>query len=590
MKKMLVRILCLVFGVALFLGSELHAQTVTLKFVETSDVHGAIFPYDFINDQASATSLAQVHAYVQREKRKDQEVILLDGGDLLQGQPVVYYYNFEKPDAPHIMAEVLNYMRYEAGTVGNHDVEAGHPVYDKFVDELNFPWLAANAVDTETGDPYFPPYTVLKKRGVRIAILGLITPRIPHWLPEKIWEGMEFQDMVETAKKWVRIIQEQEGPDLLIGLFHAGVDYTYGGVTAETPRNENASRLVAEQVPGFDIVFVGHDHVGWNLVVQNLKQEDIYILGPRSGAVNVAVATIEMSFDEATHSWKKNIIGELVDMKNVAPDSAFMDTFSYALKEVKEYVSQPIGTFTQTISTRDALFGNSAFVDLIHKIQLELSGADISFAAPLSFDASIEKGTVYVRDMFKLYRYENFLYTMDMTGQEIKDMLEYSCKRWFNRMNDANDHLLNFQRDENGNLVKSARYDSYQLSARSYNFDSAAGINYTVDVSKPSGESVTIHSMSDGTAFDLNRTYAVAINSYRGNGGGGHLTRGAKIPKSELSNRVMNSTEKDLRYFMMKWIEEQEVVTPEPLGNWKIIPEDWWKAAKARDYNLLFSD
>ncbi len=192
--------------------------------------------------------------------------------------------------------------------------------------------------------------------------------------------------------------------------------------------------------------------------------------------------------------------------------------------------------------------------------------------------------------MFKLYRYENFLYTMDMTGQEIKDMLEYSCKRWFNRMNDANDHLLNFQRDENGNLVKSARYDSYQLSARSYNFDSAAGINYTVDVSKPSGESVTIHSMSDGTAFDLNRTYAVAINSYRGNGGGGHLTRGAKIPKSELSNRVMNSTEKDLRYFMMKWIEEQEVVTPEPLGNWKIIPEDWWKAAKARDYNLLFSD
>ncbi len=100
-------------------------------------------------------------------------------------------------------------------------------------------------------------------------MLGLITPAIPNWLPEHIWEGMVFEDMIESAKKWVAIIREKENPDLLIGLFHSGVEYTYGNVTADSYKNENASQLVAEKVPGFDVVFVGHDHASWNFNVEN---------------------------------------------------------------------------------------------------------------------------------------------------------------------------------------------------------------------------------------------------------------------------------------------------------------------------------
>ena len=127
-----------------------------------------------------------------------------------------------------------------------------------------------------------------------------------------------------------------------------------------------------------------------------------------------------------------------------------------------------------------------------------------------------------------------------------------------------------------------------ELEERFYNYESAAGINYTVDVSKPEGQRVTIKSLSDGSEFDLNKLYTVAINSYRGNGGGGHLTRGAGIPQEELASRVLDSTEKDLRYYLMKWIENKGTVNPGRLNNWKVVPEDWWEKGKAKDYNLLF--
>ncbi|MFQ5604113.1 MAG: bifunctional metallophosphatase/5'-nucleotidase [bacterium] len=589
MSKSFARLISGLFFLLSISGLSVHAQTVTLKIIETSDVHGAIYPYDFINDREANGSLAQVYTFVQQERaNQEQHVILLDNGDILQGQPVVYYYNFEKDDQPHLYARVMNFMGYDAATVGNHDIETGHAVYDKFNQKLSFPWMAANAVTTDDGEPYFKPYTVIEKQGVKMAVLGIITPGIPNWLPASIWQGMEFQDMIVCARKWLPIIQEREKPDVLVGLFHSGVDYTYGNQTAETPSNENASRLVAEQVPGFDVIFVGHDHARWNFTVKNSAGKEVRILGPTSNARTVAVATITLRFDATQNTWDKKVRGELVEIKSYEADKPFLKKFAEGLQSVKNYVSKPIGRFTKSVSTRDAIFGNSAFVDLIHQIQLELTGADVSFTAPLSFEARIQKGTVFVRDMFKLYKYENLLYTMELSGQEIKDLLEYSYGRWFNQMQNADDHLLNFVRDDQGRLRRSARNGSYYLNARTYNFDSAAGIRYTVDVSKPAGSRVVIQSMADGSPFELHQTYRVAINSYRGNGGGGHLTNGAKIPKAELAERVLASTDKDLRFYLMKWIEKNKVVTPKLLGNWKVIPEPWWQAARKRDFQLLF--
>ena len=188
----------------LLVSINIYAQSLNIKIIETSDVHGAIYPYNFTEDKTSTNSLAQVHAYVEKERaNKNQEVILIDNGDILQGDPAVYYYNFEKTDTTHLLASVMNFMKYDVGSVGNHDIETGHAVYDKFNKELNFPWLAANAVNAETNNPYFPPYYVIEKKGVKIAVLGMITPGIPNWLPKNIWSGIAVEDMSSSAKTWV---------------------------------------------------------------------------------------------------------------------------------------------------------------------------------------------------------------------------------------------------------------------------------------------------------------------------------------------------------------------------------------------------
>lgn len=580
----------ILFVVVLFLFTTLlplHAQTIKLKLIETSDVHGALFPWDFINNKPTPTSLAQVYTYVQEQRAdKSQSVILLDNGDILQGQPLVYYSNFEKPDAEHICAQVMNYMNYDAATVGNHDIEAGHPVYDKLEKEFKFPWMAANAVNTKTNQPYFKPYTILDRDGIKIAILGLITPGIPMWLPENIWSGIDFQDMILSASKWVKIINETEHPDVLIGLFHAGLDANYNGQTTDMDRNENAAQLVAEQVSGFDVVFVGHDHKSWNKTVKNIDGKNVLILGTLSSARTATEATVILNKNKETGEWVKEIMGNVIQIKDYKPDEDFMNKFAPAIEEVKAYVAKPIGTFNETISTRESLFGDSPFVDLIQHIQLDLTKADISFAAPLSFNAEIKKGEVYVSDMFNLYKFENLLYTMKMSGQEIKDYLEYSYGQWFNEMKNSDDHLLKYKQDANGTIILSN--GNPQLAANYYNYSSAAGINYSIDLKKPAGEKIVISSMADGKPFDLKMNYTVALNSYRGNGGGGHLTIGAKIPEAEISGRIITSTPKDLRYYLMKWIEKEKIVSPKALGNWSVIPNDWWLKGKDKDMKFMF--
>jgi len=552
-------------------------QEYSLIFVETSDVHGAIFDYDFINDKQASGSLSKVHAYM-KELRKTENVILMDNGDILQGQPVVYYSNFENIESKHICSKVMNYMQYDIATIGNHDIEAGHAVYDKLKNEFNFPWLAANAIKKD-GSPYFEPYKIISKDGIKIAVFGLITPGIPKWLPEELWTGIEFEDMVESAKKWVPMILEKENPDILIGLFHSGYDYTYGNTDYETYKNENASLIVAEQVPGFDIVFVGHDHYTWNEKIENVNGDEVLILGPTSSARQVVTASVEFKLN-TNGKYEKSIIGNVVEMKEQKADSLFNIEFKDEFNEVKDFVLKEVGVFTKSINTHKALYGPSEFIDLIQHIQLEISNADISFAAPLSFKSEINEGPVYVRDMFKLYRFENFLYTMNLTGSEIDKYLEYSFANWFNTMKNEDDHLL---------LFKSEKNNYSTLQNNFYNFDVAAGIKYTVDLTKPVNDKVTIISMSDNNKFYADSTYIVAINSYRGNGGGGHLTNGVGLSKEQVLSRRINSTEKDLRYYMMKWIEEKGIVEPELKNEWSVIPEDWWLKAKEKDTKILNS-
>ena len=577
----------ILFSLFIIVFISCKQEVVTINIIETSDVHGAIFPYDLVKNCRSNGSLSQVYQYVNDKRaEKDNQVILVDNGDMLQGSPVAYYSNFAKQKENHFFADVMNFMAYDVATVGNHDIEPGHAVYDKFNDEINFPWLAANAIDITNDSCYFKPFSIVNRGGVKVAFLGLITPAVPNWFSPEIYEGIRFDDMIESATFWVSEIKEKENPDVIVGLFHSGVDYTYGDESAETYKNENASQLIAEKVIGFDLILVGHDHMGWNKYVSNSKGDSVLIAGTTSKARDIVDVEITLIKDNGGRFRVQKTIAAIVSMKNIEPSPEFMNKFDKNFLIVKGFVSLEIGRFTEPMYASEALFGESASVDLIHKIQLEYTQADISFSASLSFADTIKSGVFTVADLFKLYRFDNLLYTIEMTGQEIDEYLEYSYSTWFNKMKNEDDHLLKFVVDSKSNLIISENGKA-KLSQPYYNFDSAAGIVYTVDISKSQGQIIEIESFVNGEEFNLAQTYTVAVNSYRGNGGGGHLTVGAKISKSDIKNRIIKVSNNDIRWYIMDWIKKNKVINPSKLNNQKIVPAGWWKKAKERDLNLL---
>ena len=539
----------IIFLLLLMLVSCSGTGKKSISIFETTDIHGVILPYDFIEKESLKVSMASSFSYIKQIRTEKDATILLDNGDNLQGQPEVYYYNFIDTISPHFLAEVMNYMGYDAGTVGNHDVETGHSVYDRLVKEYNFPLLAANAINIKTGKPYFKPYQIIKKEGIKIVVFGMITPAIPNWLPPELYSGIEFKDMVETAKQWMPVILNEK-PDLVVGLFHSGWDRSEAMLQATDPNSENGSAAVAYDVPGFDIIFTGHDHKVANEKFVNSVGDTILILNGGSRSEKLAEADIMFTSGIFGGKRHKKITGEIINVADFQPDTGFITKFTPEHKIIDEYVNRVIGTSSATISSRDAYFGPSAFIDMIHKIQLEITGADISFAAPLSFDVSIAKGPVTVGDMFKLYRFENMLYTMSLSGDEIRKYLEYSYAGWLNTMKGPADELIKFRTGKDGKpLITNGKA---WLKNQSYNFDSAAGIFYTVDVSKPEGERIVIKGFTDGRPFEKNKMYKVAVNSYRGNGGGGHFTEGAGIGKDELRKRLISSTDRDLRYLYFK--------------------------------------
>ena len=560
----------MVVAVASLFALACQPKPQVVKIAVTTDVHGMIYPYDFVRRESSDHSLAHIYNYVTRqEKLVDTLFFLLDNGDFLQGQPTVYYYNFVDTITPHLTTRVMNFMGYHAGTVGNHDIEAGPGVYDKIRGDFKFPWLAANAVSTATGTPYFEPYTMLRAGNRRIAVLGLITPGIPKWLPKNLWPEMEFRDMVETAREWVPVIMKREKPDLLVGLFHSGTDADYGG-NPDPYLNENAVLLVAGQVPGFDVIFAGHDHrvsIQW---VPGPDGDSVLVVDPGSHARFAGEVTVSFG-----NGGQKTIVGQNIPMREFSPSREFMEHFSDDYEKVVHYLGDTITWLSDDMRGVDALFGPSSMLSLIHKVQLELSGADLSFTAPLSISATLNEGPVLVSDMFNLYRFENMLYTMRLSGEEIDRFLEYAAGIWFNTMTGPGDHLLQFRSGETGRLA-----NTY------YNFSSAAGIEYTIDVSQSPGNRVNISGFSDGRPFNPGESYSVAINSYRGNGGGGHLTRGAGIPAGELTGRIEWSTSMDLRYYLMQDLAAHDTLCPGTFNNWHISPESW--AARASEEDRRF--
>ena len=547
-----------------------------LEVYATNDLHGRFFDSLYVSKQGQLVhpySLASISTKMKeaRENTDDNNVILLDIGDHLQGDNAAFYYNFIDSVSEHIFAKVMNYMKYDAVVVGNHDIEPGANVYDRVEKELNAPYLAANAIDVNTNEPYFEPYTILNKNGVKVAVIGLTNPNIPNWLSPHLWKDIEFKEIVPTLEQWVKHVREKENPHFVIAAMHAGLG------DKDNDSMENPARFVAMNVKGIDLVLAAHDH---KVTAEKLMNGDkeIWLLEGGSRASTLSKANIQLTVKDGKVV-STNVTGESISMIGVAPDAEYTKFFREEFLKVKEFTNRPVGMLNNDIASRDAYFGSSAYMDMIHTLQLKASGADVSFAAPLSYDTKIAKGELNYQNLLDIYPFENQLYVIEMTGQEIKDYLEYSYSMWINDNPVQNNHLFNVRVDDKTNKI---RFVNPQ-----FNFDSAAGIKYEVDITKKEGEKITILSLADGAPFKMDAKYNVAMTSYRASGGGDLLQMGAGIPKDEMEGRLLARLA-DIRELLYNQIQIDGTIEAQKLNQWKFVPEVLASKLGESDYKRMF--
>ena len=230
----------------------------------------------------------------------------------------------------------------------------------------------------------------------------------------------------------------------------------------------------------------------------------------------------------------------------------------------------------------------SPYLNLIHTLALTRSSAKISFAAPLTFNGTVKAGTLVYNDLFTVYPFENQLYVVNMTGKEIKDYLEASYDTWINTVSKPSDHVLKIA--ERADPRTGA--ESWSFVNRSYNFDSAGGLVYSVDVTKPLGERVIIKSLVGGETLDPSKTYPVAMTSYRASGGGG-LMVAAGIDTGKIEERVVEIYP-EFRQLLYDYLMEKGSIDPvaisdkDKIGEWRFVPEKLAEPALEKDMRLIF--
>ncbi len=532
---------------------EVVVDDINIKVIATSDINGMLFPNNFVTGRAADTSLAQIYSFVAEERGdKSQGVVLLDAGNVMQGQLIVDYYNYLKPANEHIVPAVMNAMGYDAAVPGADDAAMGAELLYQIGAASAFPWIGANVVSAQTGKAFKGfAYTVIEENGVKIAILGLTSSSI------EAPQGIKVEDMVTTAKKWIPIIESRENPDMIIALCQS--------------EGSDEGVKVAEMVRGIDLVIAGTKTVK----ALNPDGETVYVVGAMEDAKSVATADVTLSWDKNADGFAvSNVKARSQSMASYPVSKDAMGAFSYAVDELKAAVMTKIGYLNGDVDANDALFGDSAMVDILHTLQLQMTGADISFAAPPVVNVTLRKGPITVRDAlyvmeaFGLESGQTWLYTGEMTGAEIDAYLEYSYANWFNEMGSVNDNLL-------GGL-------DY------YNFDSAAGIKYVVDVKKAPGKKVNIKTTTaDGLKFQKAQTYTVVMNAYRAFDYGKFLSKGVGLSSNEIASRVQSSFSVNLLQGFTMGEDMLGTVNAEADDNWFASPRFWAQKGMETDMKLL---
>lgn len=551
----------------------------TIHLFTTNDVHGTYFDSTYVSERTRPSLMAVSH-YVDsvRAASGEENVIFIDAGDCLQGDNAAYYYNYVDTVSRHLYARIAEYMGYDAIVAGNHDIETGHNVYDRIMREMDVPFLAANAVRTDNGRPYFQDYVIVRRHGLKIAILGFTNPGIPGWLSEELWSGMEFRSLLPYVQEYVDKVISEERPDVVVAAVHSGTGNGDGSML------ESQGLDLFRTLRGVDFLVCSHDHRPY--VVQN---DSICLINSGSHCRNIGHGTVRITV-KGGKCTARSLSAELIPVRKEAVDAEMEALFRKDYDAVRAFTLKPVGELDTELLTRDAYRGMCPYMDLLHTVSLSVPEADISFAAPLTFNGRVGAGTILYNDLFTIYPFENQLFVVRMTGKEVKDYLEYSYDTWINTVDDEKDgHLLKIVSEPDPRTGQ----DRWSFVGRAYNFDSAGGLVYTVDVTMPAGGRVSVKSFADGSPFSEDAEYNVAMTSYRAIGGGRLMEEGAGIDAAEVETRIV-ARYPEIRELVYGYILEnggiyaEKIKAPAVTGGWSFIPESISGPMLERDMALLF--
>lgn len=568
MKKLLLALASLLF---ISSCSDKKAEEGDLTILFTTDVHGMVLPYNFLTNSEASVSMAQVYTCIEELKSNNENYILLDAGDLGEGQPSTYYYNFVEKGKEHVLGKTINFLGYDALGIGENEIQFGEDIYKRAMPHwYKAPIVCANVYEMATGETIFKPYTIINKGGFKIAVLGLTSPEIYNRLSPITMGTIVFDDLDKAAKYWINTIKADEEPDLLVGLLHT---------------NANDAKLLIQDVEGLDLVLCGQDHIGVVDYANDPSFKKVSILQPLPRCQELGKAKIHFKRNEEG-GIDKEINVERIDLSKVTPSQAYISEFKNEIKVINDYLDEPLGITAEELDPVDALIGPSPIMNIIHDMQRWNTGVKISITNFVSTYNKVPSGNLSTRDLFNLYRFENRRWTVKMTGKEIKDLLEYSYDNQYATYNEStgSPYLIAYELDTIGN-VKINNFGPILKTAQ-YNYLSAAGIDYVIDLTKPAGEKVSILALSEsGEEFNLEETYQVVMPDHLAVG---NLTKNAlKWDNMNIGPHMISSHEVDIRRTFADYIREHSPIELNKKSDWKVIPEDFYRVTAPKEKDFL---
>ncbi|WP_461120743.1 bifunctional metallophosphatase/5'-nucleotidase [Saccharothrix stipae] len=548
----------------------------TLTVLGTTDLHGNVFNWDYFADREfddaahNDVGLAKLSTLVKavRQERGAHRTLLVDAGDTIQGTPLAYYYAKVEPIGRrqvHPMAAAMNELGYDAAALGNHEFNYGIPLLRAFEQQLDFPLLAANAVDSATGEPAFRPYVIktVWRTGaapLRVGILGLTNPGIAIWDKAHVEGRMTFPGVLEQAREWVPRVR-RAGADLVVVAAHSGADLS-SSLGDLLPFPENCSALVAEEVPGIDAILVGHAHteIAQRFVTNKATGKQVLLTEPLFWGKRLSLMEFDLAWTPG-RGWRAEASrAQVLDTNTVPEDPVIVRRLRDDHDKVVAYVNARIGTSKSAMSAATARYEDTAALDLVNVVQGEALRADLtealpvlSLASPFNKAAGIPAGDVSLRDVAGLYPFDNTLVGVRLTGAQLKDYLERSAG-YFKAVGTPGPHHPDALTNAGG--------------TPDYLYDVAAGVDapltYDIDLARPVGQRIT-GLAHDGVAVRAEQVFAVAVNNYR-QAGGGNFPHIATAP-------VLHNRQWEIRQLILDRVRERGEIDPAAFHrvDWRLV-------------------